>query len=614
MTGTRSWQKYRAPFFFLVFGIIAYSNSFHCPFIFDGRQMIENDPRIRHLWPLTDLLYGSSRPFARLSFAVNYALFKFNVFGYHLVNLLIHLLAALTLFGLVRRTLESPRLRAAYRGSSISIAFAAAALWLLHPVATECVTYIYQRAESLMALFYLFTLYALARSFGASDGQSKWRLAACVSCALGMASKAVMITAPLMVLAYDRIFWAASWKEIGRRRLFYAGLALTWLVILAIALGPYESRKTIGYGLKSLTPLRYAAVQPQAILHYLRISLLPNRLVLDYGWPQFQGAAGIFLPFIAVLVLLAGTVWALARRPAIGFLGLWFFLILLPTSSFFPIADPVVEHRLYLPLAAVILCGVLAVRFLLVRILARGRLYRVFRIACFAAASFVLCVATFQRNVDYRSRYAVWKDVVAKRPANLRAHINFANVLVKRKEYEKAIKHYRIALEGSTKTGKVLTRVSFAECHYNFAVALAEEGDLDGAASHYRQALRFKPDFVDAYNNYAMVLSQKKQYEEAIAQLTKAIRLDDDNADLRVNLGTIYDALGLSDDAIDQYWSAVYYEPDNAEAQNDLGVALAKKGWTRVALMHLRKARALAPDDDEIKSNFAEAARAVSGR
>jgi hypothetical protein len=190
---------------------------------------------------------------------LNYAVGKMDPTGYHVVNLCVHLLAALTLYGIARRTFRSRALPGRYADSADALAFAVTLLWISHPLATQAVTYVIQRAESLMALFYLLTLYCAIRSDG-SERRAAWGLAAISCCALGMGTKEVMVTAPLVVLLYDRTFLAGSFAAALRSRAaLYAGLAATWLLLLRFDLSAVSGGAAwAGFGLPELSVVEYA--------------------------------------------------------------------------------------------------------------------------------------------------------------------------------------------------------------------------------------------------------------------------------------------------------------------------------------------------------------------
>lgn len=241
-----------------------------------------------------------ARPLPYYTFALNYAVHGTNLWGYHAVNLVIHLAAGLVLFGLIRRTLGMPRVPPRYAAAADGLALAAALLWLVHPLQTESVTYIYQRIESLMGLFYLLTLYCFVRSTG-SPRPRLWLATAVLCCAGGMCSKEVMVTAPLLVLWYDRVFVARGWQEVFRRRwAFYAALFATWLIVLVTMRCQANLYREIHTASMPWTPWQYALNQPIVILHYLRLSFFPRGLCLHYRWLGAATAAEMVLPGLAL--------------------------------------------------------------------------------------------------------------------------------------------------------------------------------------------------------------------------------------------------------------------------------------------------------------------------
>ena len=349
----------------LVAGVLVYCNSFDGSFVFDDGPDIVDKEEIRRLWPIWGHLARGSRPLVDLSLAINYHIGQLDVWGYHAFNLVVHLLAGLTLFGVVRRTLLLEGLRSSFGRSAHWLALAVSLIWVVHPLQTESVTYVIQRAESMMGLFYLLTLYGVIRG-SRSQWAWWWYAGAGVACALGMSSKPVMITAPFVVLLYDRIFLSRSFAAVLRRRWgLYAVLVASWLVlarsgIIQGVLNPDPRPPTVGLGYQGFSPMEYAFTQPGVILHYLRLSFWPHPLCLDYRWPVETAPLAIAAPALVILALLALTVWALWRRPRLAFLGAWFFLVLAPTSSIIPIQDVAFEHRMYLPLAGVVVLVVIA--------------------------------------------------------------------------------------------------------------------------------------------------------------------------------------------------------------------------------------------------------------
>src|SRR5687768_4148784 len=356
--------------------VAAYLNSLGGPFVFDDLLAIPENPTIRQLWPLTDVLFPprgeglsvEGRPVLNLTLAVNYAIGGTAVRGYHVLNLAIHALAMLTLLGLVRRTLLLPRLRERFGRHALPIAAIIAALWSLHPLQTESVTYVIQRAESLVGLFYLLTLYCLVRGVGEALGVSStchsparesrdepavpvtivprltpratiqsslslrygWLTLSVLACAIGVATKEVMVSAPLLVLVFDRAFVTGTLGEAWRRRWpIHLALFSTWILLAALVIRTGTRGGTAGFGI-GVTPFDYALTQFEAVTRYVWLSLWPHPLIFDYGVEWVESAIDV-LPFMVVVVgLVAATIVAWWRWPAAAFLGLLFFAVLSP--------------------------------------------------------------------------------------------------------------------------------------------------------------------------------------------------------------------------------------------------------------------------------------------
>lgn len=341
----------------------AYATSFEGDFVLDGVETVRNNEDFRAFEIDDPDTWGpvltSRRPVSDITFAINHALARdaaardglpiHPTAGYHAVNLFIHLASVLVLFELVRRILLLPRFDA--EGASAWVAGAIALLWGVHPLTTQAVTYIVQRAESLTALFYLLTLLCVLLGAMASKRAIVWYVCAFVACALGMLTKGVMITAPLAALLFDRCFLSDRWSATLRQRWalhlsLWASTALLFITGVAnVAMGGSQGSR-VGFNYQGHTWFEYLFTQPGVILHYLRLVIWPDPLVLDYGWPIVDPIWAGVLPGLLVLALLAATLWLAFRHPAIGFAPLLFFIVLAPTSSVLPISDPAFEHRI----------------------------------------------------------------------------------------------------------------------------------------------------------------------------------------------------------------------------------------------------------------------------
>lgn len=583
---------------------VAYAGTFAVPLLLDDSIAIVENPSLRGPWNLARALAPSAesttagRPLLNLTFSLNYAISGVEPWSYHVVNLLVHVLAALTLFGLVRRTLQLPLLRARWGRSSLGFAGVVALLWGLHPVQTQSVTYLSQRAESLMGLFYLATLYCFVRGLGRRTWL--WHSLAVGSCGLGALSKEVIVTAPLIVLLYDRTFVAGTFAAAFRaRRAFYMAISGSWLV-LGWMLADVHVRG-VGFG-QGVGAFDYALTQCEAMAVYLRLGLWPHPLIFDRGTALVTSVAEIWAPIVLLVGLLVLLGWAWVRRPWLGFLLAWFGVILAPTSSLVPVAGATVaENRVYLPLAAIVVLVLLALQRCVGPRWALG---------AGGMLALGLAVATVGRNQDYGSAVRIWTDTVAKAPAGARAHNNLALLLAESVDRRgEARAHYLEALR---------LKPDFAEAHNNLALLLAATpGRQAEALAHYAEALRLKPGYAAAHNNRAALLAATPGGQaEALADYMAAVRLRPDFAEAHNNLAALLAAIpARAEEALIHYATALRLKPDYAEAHYNLANLLASmSGRQQEALTHYRAALRSTPDDPEVHNNLANLLATIPGR
>lgn len=426
--------------------LVAYANSFDGQYFLDDYGCIVGNDSLGQLWPATEEVpHGlQRRPVGRLSLWLNYQVGGLEIFGYHALNFMIHLAAGLLLFDLVRRTLRLPDIDERWRDRAEPFAFAVALLWLVHPLQTESVTYIVQRLESLVSLCYLGCLYGVLR--GATERRTGWYIVAVTCFWLGVGTKEIIVTAPLVTLLFDRAYLAASWRELcGRRWGFYATMAplVIWLAWVLAGGSSGDGKVSAGFDLEGTTPWQYLMTQAGVILHYLRLSLVPVGQCLDYDWPTVHNWREAILPGALVLAMLTACGLAWKSSPRLSFLGLAFFLILAPTSSIMPIKDAAFEHRMYLPLAPLLALLVVGGWRLCDRQLKLPRLAS-------WAWGLVVClfiVGTIDRNSLYCDSVAMWQDVLRTSPHNARAHCNLGSAYCRDWQFDEGKPHLRQAVE-----------------------------------------------------------------------------------------------------------------------------------------------------------------------
>jgi tetratricopeptide (TPR) repeat protein len=459
------------------------------------------------------------------------------------------------------------------------------------------------------------------------------------SCLLGAGCKEVIVTLPVAALAYDALFLTGSWRESLRRRWgLYLGLALCCgLVACRFILRAHDASSSVGFGMRDVTPWQYALTQPGVILYYLRLSFWPWPLCLDYGWPLVRSVGDALPALLGIGVLLAVTLAGIVRGRRWGFLGLAFFCILAPTSSIVPIRDAACEHRMYLPLAAVMAGAVLAGFWCWNRAwpAASGRWS-----GCALAGAAILAVAglgvlTVRRNAAYQDEVSFWEQTVRCAPRNARAYGNLGYALERREGWEDTpaareealrVLNQAIALkpdyaEAYYNRGKVYAaaqRYAEAMRDYEQAIALKPDcaeaylsrGNIHAFAGRYAEAMRdyeqaiaFKPDYAEAWFNRGAACAGAGHPEAALRDLDRAIALQPDYAKAYVSRGNLHAAARRYADAIRDYDQAIALKPGYAAAWFNRGSAYANAGRPEEALRDLDQAIALKPDDAEARFN-----------
>ena len=618
--------------------LLLYANCLDGPFLFDDLAL-ENPIPFR------------SRPVVRASFALHRVLGANGPSSYHLVNVLVHAAAGLLLFGSVRRTLDLVRGSGASR-SNAWIAWSVALLWLVHPLQTESVAYISQRAEALAGLFVLGLFYGFARWVSAPRSRG-WALFSLASFALGMGTKEIVATAPLLLWLYDRTFVAGGFRAALRARpRFYLSLALVWAALFALliaglvreAYSSPEESPLGGYAVAAFTPLEYLRTQPGVVLHYLRLVFWPHPLCLDYAWPPAKSVGEIVPQTLVLLVLVVATSIGIARCSVLGFLGAWFFVILAPTSSFVPIQDAAFEHRMYLPLAAVVVLVVLAAWRLCARVAPERA---VLPALLLALAALLSSARTWRRNLDYRSPVRMWDSVLAVAPHNPRAHRGLGLALLDAGRPAEAVPAYERAIELAPRPGDFVrlgyahleldqpaqaiealetalqspqadfqkygnAYLQVASAHVSLGKAYLEKGDVRAALRCFERALAIEPS-AQAHVHLANARQQQGDAAAAERHYREAIRLGLDVASVHFSLARVLWAQNEREEAAREYEATLRLDPDHQEAHQNLGVWLSALGRRDEALEHYRRAVEIPPNTPLEHTNLGQALLA-SGR
>jgi protein O-mannosyl-transferase len=587
----RAWWPFAL---ILLAGVLAYSNSLRAPFVFDDRSTVLDNQTIEHfdagVFNPPHETPVAGRPVANLSFALSYALGGRDVFAYHAVNLAIHLLCGLVIFAIfVRAPFPGDEAR---RGIGLAVAL----IWIVHPLNTDAVDYISERTESLMALFYLTTVYCAIRAYSAHR-RGAWEAAAIVSCTLGMATKESMVTAPIAVLLLDRVFLFESFRRAWRTRArLYLGLAATWIVLAALA-ATSPRGLSAGFSAPDAAPWTYLLNQAVMIVRYLRLAVWPRDLVLYYGWPLPLGLSSVLPQAVLLLALLVLSAAALWKYPRAGVFAVLFFLTLAPTSSIVPIATEVgAERRMYLPLIAMATLAVLAAR----RVVPARRM----RIALLGGVTLLLMIGTLQRNQEYQSSLRLAETSFERWPTPA-SHSMLGTELAAAGRLAEAEQHLRAAAP------------SYPPARYYLATVLEARGQRREAIREFTAFIASQPPQLDqvyeARTHLAADLIQDGRADGAIEQYRAVIDTHPRDAGTMVRLGGLLMKAGRAAEAVSVFRKAVDVSPDDPTAVTGLGVALATTGDVEGSIPLFRRALELDPANEHARMNL-DRALAMRGK
>jgi len=556
-------------FLLVIFVFIVYSSSIKGPFVFDDVINIQGNPHIRlNELTLTEIVRAGfespcpNRPVANISFALNYYFNRYDVTGYHLVNILIHLITGIILFYFIKITLgllnahtlkrcfekntpfdkenglseNSSLLTSSHSFSPASngllfISFFTAFIWLIHPVQTQTVSYIVQRMNSMAAMFYILSLLFYVKARLAKSERRKLALfLGCIfSAILSLGSKEIAVTLPFFILLYEWYFFQdINLKWLKRNSIYLLCLLFIISIIALYFLDNHPIKSILStYNGRDFTLWQRALTEFRVVIFYISLLILPQptRLNLLHDFTisnSFINPITTLLCFIAISGLIVTAVLLAKRERLLSFCILWFFGNLVVESSVIGL-EIIFEHRLYLPSMFFILIFVSLV----------------FRIGSskwiggilLCAVVIVFSTWTYQRNIVWSNDLLLWEDCVVKSPRKPRQYYNLGVVLARNGNLDKAIEQYRVALN---------FKPDYVEAYYNLGNALARKGEGEAAIYNYRKALQFNPDFFKSYYNIAKILYGQGKINESIHNYQKALTINSKNPQTLYNLSWIY--------------------------------------------------------------------------
>ena len=603
---------------------IAYSNSFLTSFHFDDESSIVFNPAIHNLNDLNAIWHNSPTRFLTyLSLALNFRFGGLAVAGYHVVNLALHILTGFMVWLLIRSLVSI----VSKGGESLSnrvIPLVGALIFVTHPIQTQAVTYIVQRATVLATLFYLGSVYffieaRLKQRAHAGNVQTAGMFACSLFAGiLGLFSKETILTLPFALVLVDFYFLSPEGKFNWK---FGGAVLLGFLAFSAIMIG----KNLVSLeDAPAISQVKYMSTQPQVVLTYFRLAFLPYDQNLDHSIQIAQspfelttlaGAAGIAF-------LLAAAVMMFRRHRVISFSIVWFLLVLLPESSVLPLSDVMFEHRMYLPMFGVALLMIPLVDF--------GE-----RVTGLAATAWMIAaiITTFtylsyERNKVWRNEITLWSDVISKSPDKARAYTNRGRALGDLGRFQEALGDFNRALAlDPTNTDAYNNRANIyvqsgrvddaiADCnralevaphldfqlakiYFNRGTAYIRKNQIDLALKDLDQALSLEPDNESAHFNRAIAFARKGDYRKALDDYNWVISTNPSHAKAFNNRGGVYRDLGMLAEALNDFQRSIVLQPDYGAPYINRGIVLKLKGELDESLKDLNTGLRLLPNYGE---------------
>jgi len=642
----RRYSGVAAPILIAIIALLIYSNTFSSPFMFDDINSIVKYDSIKSLSNVHDL-YGR-RYIGELSFALNYYLGELNVFGYHLVNIIIHIINGLLVWWFVNLTFKTPVMSKSSVSPQLSrlVALTSAIIFAAHPIQTQAVTYIIQRHTSLAALFYLLSVVLFVKWRLSSGNRYRlfFYLVSLLSAVVAMKTKEISFTLPFVIILYEFIFFRGALKRVYSLIPYILTLVIIPLSIMDTVSPTSGIGEKLGAAVQETEIISrgdYLITQFRVIVTYIRLLFLPVNQNLDYDYPVYDSffTPEVFLSFLFLLAVFGLGIYLYKRASYLVSFGIfWFFITLSVESSVIPIRDVIFEHRLYLPSAGAVIAFSCAVLYGFEHIKKRlGVVAGVSSTAVVWVLIFIIVVplsyATYQRNGVWRDGVTLWGDVVTKSPLKSRGYNGIGLAYFEQGRVAEAIEAYRTALRlnpasddeyfkvyhnlglAYVKQGRITEAIeayrtaikhnpAYEEAFSNLGLAYMKQGRIDEAIGAYRDALRLKPTFAEAYINLGLAYFNQGRFDEAIGSYRDALRLNPNVAGVYINLGLAYLKQGRIDYAIGAYKDALRLNPTSTEVRNNLGLAYVSQGRINEAIEEFKTALRLKPDYAKARSNL----------
>ncbi len=584
----------------VILGLIIYSNAFNCSFHLDDGLSIVDNASIRDLSNIDRIWSaGPTRFTTYYTFALNYHFGALDVWGYHLVNLIIHLVNACLIYFLTMLLFSSSALKDKEIAKNKKwIALFTALLFVSHPLATQSVTYIVQRIASLVTMFYLFSLvlYIKAR-VSAQRGIVNYLLfgGAIVFAGLAMLTKENAFTLPMAVLLVEVCFlnkkqFAIDFKDYRVIALVIAFIGTMIIIPLNFSFNIFQTIPPELGNTYSVTPLNYLFTQFSVIVKYIQLLILPVNLNLDYDFPISNSL--FELRTIGSLLLLIGIavvgMLSFKKNRIFTFGIFWFFLTLAVESSIIPLSDLIFEHRTYLPsygFFLILSTGVFVLFWKKSKYLVLGLLTLIIGINA---------VLAHQRNEVWLNDLTLWTDITKKSPNKARPFGTLGDYYLGQQAWDEALVNYNTAIKNNPE---------YAIALHNRASVYGKLGNQELSIADYSRAIEIDPNYILAYYNRGNTYSKLFRWDEAIADYTKAIALNQNFEQAYYARSLAYTKLFEWDQAIADCTRAIALKKNNSAAYFNRGYSYYKKGDYNTAITDYNLALAQDPANANLYLN-----------
>ena len=638
-----------------LFGVVIYGNIYKAPFVFDDLHQIEENVKIRDLGKcFSPRQLFSPRPIVELAFALNYKFGGLNVFGYHVVNALIHIINGVLIYFLaltIFKQLLNPSAqrfghsndpnsktqgpKSEIQGSQPAVfqstidnqqlaiflmSLFAALIFVTHPIQTQAVTYTAQRYTSMATMFYFLSIFCYmkgrvvsessklkAQGLGSSSLSAfSFQLLAlyllCVLCGvLAFFSKQNTASLPAVILLVEYLLFDRTWEGWKRKLLWFAPLFVLMGVFILYVSGIFREGVQFENLLEDVSGIlrapatdvgrwTYFCTQLNVIIIYIRLLFLPFGQSLDYMYPFKTGFFDGYTP-VAFLFLMAVVAIGVWNIRKRPVISFGIFWFFI-TLSIESSFFPIKDALFEHRLYLPMFGFAIAVTYIVFCLLPVKRLWSI-------VLSILIIIsigsATFMRNRTYRDKITLWSDVVSKSPENSRAHYNLGTALSDQGRLPEAIESYFKTLS---------IRPDWDKAHVNLGVALRSAGRLDEAIRHSSERLRITPRNPEIHSNLGVALMQKGDLKTAGDHFSEALRLKPDFVEARNNLGSISARQGNLKDAASHFSEALRVEPNNAKINYNLGQALMLQGALQASALSFSEAVRIKPDYAEAHSKL----------